>query len=1088
MSVPRFGVTKPVPVNLLMAALLLAGLYAAVSLRREFFPETTPDAANVRLVYPGATPEEIEESLAIKIEDRLADLEDVRRLTTTISEGGGGIIVEFREGIRDVYRSTDEVQREIDQLMDLPEEAERIQVSEFEPRLPVIMISLYGDADEEVMKRTIRGIRDDLISLRGMGEVIVSGVREYEVRIDVAFDEMLQHGISLPQISQAVRNWMREIPGGTVRTETGNISVRALGVEERADAIGNIVLRALPDGAALHVRDVAQVSEYFVDEQLIRRFNGQPAASLVVYASRAQDIVAMAETVRAYVQGRLSQPLETTLFERMRGATPGSRMAAHNQGMRSPVPLPPELTVETHSDLARFVEERLSLLTRNAGAGAILVFLTLLLFLNWRVAFWVGVGLTTAMAGALAFMMVLDITLNLLTMFGLIVVLGLLVDDAIVVAENIQARHDRGESSLIAAIRGAEQVAWPVLATVLTSIVAFLPLMFVRGRIGDLMGALPLVVAVALIMSLVESLLILPSHMGHSLVKRDKLRSGSGPRSGGNMIYRYELWRDHIIQDRIIPAYAWLLERSLRFRYVSVAAAVMILTISVGMVAGGRVVFEFLAASDSETIIVDIRMPIGTPAEVTNVFVQRFEEAAAAQPETKSISAVVGQMADMDTGATQPAAGHVGQMFIELHPIELRDRNSQQVIASIRRVVGRVDEAERVRYSEITGGPGGPDITVQIRGRDPELIAAAVADTKARLADFEGVVDIADDDAAGQREVQITTLPGAAALGFTAGNIAEQIRGALFGLDAHVFAAEREDIDVRVRLDEATRRDLYAVENLWLISPDGQPVPLTEVAHLTEGTGYSTIRRIDRMRAVSVTADTVPGVSPEEIMVTFDLRALQEAHPFVIIETAGRQEQLRDAFGTLPIGFAAALIMIYVILAWLFSSYIQPLAVMMAIPFGLIGVIWGHMLLGFELTFLSAIGFVALSGVIVNDSLILVQFYNAKREDGLPLREALIEAGRVRLRPIFLTTVTTVLGLTPLMLEQDFQARFLIPMAISIAFGLMFATIVILLVLPCIMVVVDDLRALGHFLWHGRPRETVVSPVSGELDAAPAHK
>lgn len=1070
MSLPRFGVTKPVPVNLLMAALLLAGLFSATTLRREFFPETTPDAANVRLIYPGATPEEIEQTLAIKVEDRLADLEDVQRLTTTLSEGGGGIVVEFREGIRDVYRSTDEVQRAIDQLTDLPEEAERIQVSEFEPRLPVIMVTLFGDADEEVMKRAARGIRDDLIGLRGMGQVVLSGVRNYEIRIDVELEAMLQHGLSLPQISDAVRQWMREVPGGTVRTETGNINVRGLGVEERAGAIGEIVLRALPDGSAVHVRDVAKISEYFVDEQLFRRFNGQPAASLIVYASRAQDIVAMAEMVRAYVAGRRGEPLETTLLERLMGNVPGSRVTAYQLGLRSPVPLPQELTVATHSDLARFVEGRLDLLVSNAGYGAILVFATLLLFLNWRVAFWVGVGLTTAMAGALAFMMVLDITLNLLTMFGLIVVLGLLVDDAIVVAENIQARHDRGESSLIAAIKGAEQVSWPVVATVLTSIVAFLPLMFVRGRIGDLMGALPLVVAVALIMSLVESLLILPSHMGHSLVKRDKLRSGSGPHSGGNMIYRYEIWRDHIIQDRVIPAYARLLELSLRFRYISVAAALMLLTISVGMVVGGRVVFEFLASSDSETIIVDVRLPIGTPAEQTNRLMQRFEDAAFAQPETKSASVIVGQVDDVDTGAAQATASHVAQMFIELHPIELRDRSSQQVIGSIREAVGRVDEAERVRFSEITGGPGGADITIQIRGNDPELIAAAVEDIRRRLAQFSGVVDIADDDAAGQREVQIVTLPGAAALGFTAADVSNQMRGALFGLDAHVFAADQEDIDVRVRLGEGTRRDLYEVENLWLINPEGRPVPLREVAMLQEGTGYSTIRRINRMRAVSVTADTVPGVSPEEIMREFDLRSLRADHPFVTIETAGRQEQMRDAFATLPIGFFAALIMIYVILAWLFSSYVQPLAVMMAIPFGTVGVIWGHMLLGYELTFLSTIGFVALSGVIVNDSLILVQFYNAKRMEGLALREALIEAGRARLRPIFLTTVTTVLGLTPLMLEQDFQARFLIPMAIAIAFGLMFATIVILLVLPCIMVVIDDIKAATHFLWHGRPR------------------
>jgi hydrophobic/amphiphilic exporter-1 (mainly G- bacteria), HAE1 family len=351
-------------------------------------------------------------------------------------------------------------------------------------------------------------------------------------------------------------------------------------------------------------------------------------------------------------------------------------------------------------------------------------------------------------------------------------------------------------------------------------------------------------------------------------------------------------------------------------------------------------------------------------------------------------------------------------------------------------------------------------------------IAAAVEDIKAALASYEGVVDISDDQSLGQREVQISLKPGAAALGFTPVDVDNQMRAALFGMDAHVFAAHREDIDVRVRLDEATRQDLHAIENLWIISPPpaGRPVPLIEVADLREGEGYSMIRRIDRRRAVTVTADTVPGLSPEAVVARLDVAGLRAAHPNVIIDLAGRQEQQRDAFASLPLGFLAALLMIYVILAWLFGSYVQPIAVMLAIPFGVIGVVWGHWLLGFELTFLSMIGFVALSGIVVNDSLILIKFYNGRREEGLSLRESLVEAGKARLRPIFLTTITTVLGLTPLMLEQSFQARFLIPMAISIAFGLMGTTMVILLVLPAIMVIVDDIKGALHYLWHGMPR------------------
>jgi hydrophobic/amphiphilic exporter-1 (mainly G- bacteria), HAE1 family len=523
-SLPRFGVTKPVPANLLMVAILLGGLYCAFTVQREFFPEMSPDSASVTLPYPGATPDEVEQSLAIKVEDRLIDLKEVKELRTTVAEGGGGIIVEFHDNIRDVYRATDEVQRAIDQIMDLPEDAERIRVTEFEPRLHAIMVTLYGEADEDVMKRAIRRVRDDLISLPAMGEISVVGTREYEIRVDVSTEAMIAHGISLPHVSNAIHEWMREVPGGTVRGDAGNINFRAMGVEERTDAIREIIIRSQPDGTALTVGDIASVNQFFVDQDLFRRHNGLPAVGLMVFRVGDQDIIRIAELVKAYVEGVNSKPFVARGLEHLFGS---DRLRAHELGASRAASggIPEGCSLEIHSDLARFVQDRLHLLLRNAFQGGVLVFITLLMFLNWRTALWVGVGLLTAFAGTLIFMNFMSVTLNLLTMFGLIVVIGLLVDDAIVVAENIQARHDRGEASLSAAIKGAEQVSWPVVATVLTSIVAFMPLMFVKGRIGDMLGALPLVVACALAMSLIEALLILPSHVGHSLAVRDRKRS-----------------------------------------------------------------------------------------------------------------------------------------------------------------------------------------------------------------------------------------------------------------------------------------------------------------------------------------------------------------------------------------------------------------------------------------------------------------------------------------------------------------------------------------------------------------------------------
>ena len=1083
MSLPRFGVSRPVPVNLLMSAIIVGGLYSGFTLKKEFFPDVTPEAANVSLPFPGATPEEVEESLAMKVEDKLANLKEVEKLTTTLVEGGGGILVEFVDGISDVNEAVDEVERAIDALTDLPQDAEEIQVSLVEPKMPVIMVTLFGQVDEEILKRGIRRIHDDLETLPGMGELLISGVREYEIRVDVSESKLVEYGISLPQISDAIRRWMVDVPGGSVRTNVGNISVRTIGVQERSDAIRDIVVRATTGGQALRVGDLATVQEYYVDQQLESRFSTQEksgtSATLTIFRVGDQDAVEIAEIVRAYVKGKRGEPLDRSVLNLL--LNPISKQA-YDLGFNSPEPIPANCELVTHSDLARFIEGRLDLLMRNAKWGALLVFATLLIFLNWRIAFWVGVGLFTAICGTLMLMSQLGITLNLLTMFGLIIVIGLLVDDAIVVAENVQARHDRAEPSLVAAIKGTEEVFWPVVTTVLTSIVAFLPLMFVKGAIGDIIGALPMVVTCALLMSLVESLLILPSHIGHSLVHRDKHK----PNRLEAWLHRLEARRDRIIFEKIVPGYARLLRVSLHYRYISVSVALAAVIVSVGLLVGGRLSFTFLPDSDAETVVADIRMPIGSALAETESVIRRIEEAARRQAEIKTVSTVIGQKINIDTGLSGISGSHIAQMFIELKPVEQRERESSQVVASLREEIAKIPGVDSIAFTEIGGGFNAADIAIVVSGDDQEEINEVVAEIEKELAEFAGVFNISNNNFEGQREVQISLKPGAASLGFTVADIAQQVRGAIFGLDPHVYSADREDIDVRVRLDEHSRRDLYAIENMRVISPSGERVPLSEIADLKEGTSYATIHRLDRRRAVTVEADTVPPANPEEIMPDMQpvLDRLLAAHPGIDIEMSGRQRQMSKAFESLPLGFGAALIMIYILLAWLFGSYSQPFAVMLAIPFSVIGVIGGHLLMGYDMTFLSLIGFVAVSGIVVNDSLILVQFFNSRKHEGLSLSEGLIQAGRHRLRPIFLTTITTVLGLTPLMLEQSFQAKFLIPMAISIAFGLMSATVLILMVLPCFLVIVDDIKAAAYFLWNGQSRNgaTMVDQDLIELD------
>lgn len=1066
MSLSSFGVHRPVVANLVMMVIVGAGLIFGVGLRREFFPEIRPNEVFVAAPYPGAAPDEVERSLAIKIEDRIADLRGVKEINTTVSEGVASIRVEFASGW-DIDVAVARVKREIDALQDLPERSERITIREFEPNIPVVMMTLVSDADERDAKRMIRQMREDLRMIRGMGDVIVSGVRTDEITVEVRESAMLEHGVGLPHVAQRIREGMAEVPGGAVRAPSGNVSVRTVGAQERADEVRRIVVRAEPGGRVVRVEDIADVRDGFVDADLRTRLNSRPAVSLTAYAVGDQDVIEMTALVRAYAAGRTRQALEPTFGERFataRGATP-PRIAAYELGLsREPIA---EGDLVLHSNIARFVSQRLELLSRNALWGGILVFMTLMLLLTPGVALWVTAGLIISILGTLAVMNFAGITLNLLTMFGLIIVIGLLVDDAIVIAENIVARRDAGEPPIKAAIAGAVQVEWPVIATVLTTICAFLPLRLLEGRIGDLMGAIPLVVICALGVSLVECLLILPSHMAHSLHVADRIDGRSRLR---RTLDRFDALRERLIQRWLIPLYLATLEWCLRRRYLALVLAFSTLIVSIGMVAGKRVPFVFLVSADAETVLAELRMPIGAPFEETDAVVRRIEAATLAMPEVDTAFALVGATADLE-GAGGVAQSHLAQLFIELKPVEQRDRRSDEVIVAIQRELGEIPGVRSLRFQEVQGGPGGAAITFTVVSEKPAQIGPVVAEIKRLLREYDGVYAIADDADGGQRELRFTLRDGASELGFTTESVATQVRAAVYGLEAYTFAGDREDVDVRVLRERPARRSLAAIESMWVFAPDGTPAPLAEIAVATEAETYATIRRLNRQRAVTVTADVDDARANTENVVRElqpALRAIEAANPGVRILQRGRQEDLADSFRSLPVGMLAAMGMIYVILAWLFGSFLQPFVVLCAVPFAVIGVVWGHLLMGFEMTVLSLIGFVALSGIVVNDSLVFMKFYNDQRARAVPVFESLMATGRARLRAILLTTMTTVLGLSPLMAEQSFQARFLIPMAITISFGLMGATVLILLALPCMLLIGDDIRAAARRAWPAR--------------------
>jgi len=1059
MNLPRFGVRNPVPINLLMAGLILAGIYSSFTLRRQFFPDMEFDKVVVSMSFPGASPEDVESAIAMRLENSIFEIDEVDEIRTTCVEGNASLFISFKEGTNNLDEVIDEVRRSVESLQDLPSDVERPIVTRLEAQMPVIMVQLWGDVDQHVMKKAIHDIRDDLRTFNEMGAINVGGDLTNELTVEVDQDSLIEHGISIAEVANRITLWMSQVPGGTLRSSGGDIVIRTDNPEESSLEVEEIVIRSTHEGETLRLGDIATVQTTLVDIPMAIRFNSNPAMNLFITKSGDQDIVQIAEIVRAYVAGRMREPFEQSWKETLLSGNT-TKQKAWQLGVDAD-PLPTNTSLSTFIDLARFVEGRMNLLTENALYGGALVFILLLLALNWRIALWVGIGLITALGGTLFIMTVMGITLNMLTMFALILVLGLLVDDAIVVAENIKAQHELGVPAMEAAVKGASQVLWPVIATVLTSIVAFLPLTFIKGNMGDLLGALPIVVACALAMSIFEALLILPAHLGHSLEKTER-----SPRTQfGKAVLAFELFRDRIIFKRIVPSYLWLLSLTIRYRYIGLSVAVSTLVISFGLVAGGRVGYEFMTIPDAETIAINVRMPEGTPYSQSLSMLEHIEDAARSQKQVRHISTTVGVQQGTES-SSGGLASNLGQLFIELTPAEDRILNASEVIDNIRETLGdKARVADSIGYEMMSGAPGGADITIKLHGEDERKLETAIEVIREDLRKYAAVQDIADSASSGQRELHLELRQGASATGITLAELAMQVRGAVYGIDAHVFANDGEEVDIRVKMGEDIRQNIGELEQLWVTTQSGVSVPLVEVAHISEKRGYLAINRLDRKRTVTVTAEVLDIESPESIAAQLPFEKWQKEYPSIQFSKGGRQEQQAEAFASLPLGFAAACLMIYVILAWLFGSYFQPLIIMLGIPFAMIGVIWGHYFAGVSISFLSMIGFVALSGVVVNDSLIFVEFYNTRRAGGDSMRAALIGAGAARLRPIFLTTITTVLGLTPLMLEQSMQAKFLIPMALSISFGLMSATVLILLLLPALLVIGEDFKSTAHYLW-----------------------
>jgi multidrug efflux pump subunit AcrB len=1078
-SIPRLSVENPVLVGVLMVAIIGGGLYASLTLVREMFPESRPNQVMITTPYPGASPEEVERGISERMEEAIKDIEHIDKIETDVAEGLSTIMVTMTSDAKDIDQVVNDFKAAVDAIPrdELPEEAEETRVTKFEPMLPVISVAVYGDADEARLKAVGRKLRDELLLLPGITDIQLDGTRKAELTVEVAPERLVEYGVSLSDVAGAIAQTNLDLPGGTVKTPEQNVALRTLGETDDAQTIADTVLRTTPTGEIVRIRDVGEVIDAFEDTDLEARFNGKPSVGLTVFKTSDQDAIDISSKVKAYVAGKRHEPLELTFFDRAQAALGGGGELEQVWRRSRADPLPAALSIETHSNLSRFIEDRLDLLRRNGLWGLLFVFLSLLIFLNWRVAFWVMMGLIVSICGAIMLMSVIGVTLNLITMFGLIVVLGLIVDDAIVVGENVYARIERGQEPRLAAIEGAEEVTWPVIIAVLTTVAAFMPLMFIEGVMGDFMGVLPVVVGCALAISLVESLSILPNHLAESLkaVQRDIVRHAPTHRLSRWMAPLREK-QQRLITHTLGGLYEKVLRLAVSYRYVTVAAVLALLIAVVGLVGGRHVPFVFAQKMDSEMLLADVEMPVGTPIERTGEVMAEVEQAILSLPEEElgNVWTQVGAKLGIgNEGASGVSRSHVAQAFIELSTLGTRQRTSEEIIASLRQETASISGVNSIKFSSMQGGPGGKEIQIQITGERLEDLVTIADDLKAELTKFEGVYDLDDSFESGRRELQIELLDSARPLGLTTRYLATEVRGAFYGLEARTLQRNREDVDIRVRFPQCRRTRIHELESMRIVTPAGVAVPFREVARIEDGRGFSAIHRVDQRRAVVVSADVDQSVQNSEQVIAALMPIvadIEEQYRGVRVEFTGNKRETSKSFSSLKRDGLIAVIIIYIMLAGLFKSYLQPLVVLTAIPFGVNGAIAGHFIMGYPLTILSMIGLVALTGIVVNDALILVDFINKEIAAGHSMMEGVIEGGKRRLRPILLTSLTTILGLAPLMTETSFQARFLIPMAISISFGLAFATVLTLIVVPAIYMILADARMVASWLRYGEAR------------------
>ena len=1030
-----------VAANLLMVVILASGLITIGGIELEIFPEFSADVVSVSVVYRGAAPEEVEEGVCVRIEEAVQSIEGIERIRSTASENRGSVNIELIPGA-DARRVLEDVKSAVDAIDTFPDETEQPLIQEVVLRRQVVNVAVSGDADEATLKYLGEQVRDEITAIPGITQAELSGARPYEVSIEVSEAALRRFNLTFDEVVRAVRRSSLDLPGGAIKTDGGEILLRTKGQAYRGTAFENIVLRTRPDGAALTVGDVATVVDGFADADISGRFDLEPGVMVQVFRVGEQDALEISRKVKEYIKSAESR-------------------------------MPEGISLTIYADFSRILEGRLNLMLKNGRGGFILVLVILALFLRLRLAFWIALGIPISFLGAIALMPTVGASINLISLFAFIVVLGIVVDDAIVVGENIYRRFQQGERGLRGAIAGAQEVAVPVTFAVLTSIAAFSPLLMVPGTSGKIMRLIPEIVILTLIFSLVESLFILPAHLAHARLRGRKKTTS---RIGG-LLRRFRDGFSSRLDWIIHQVYRPFLERCLEWRYLSASVGVAALTLTAGLILGGWIGFVFLPQVPADNVAAILTMPQGTPAEATARVVRRLEASAIrlqreleSETDEKIFTHMLALVGDQPLRAAQRdnrgrnasySGAHLGEVNIELTPAEERSISSIEIARRWRTLAGPIPDATELTFTSSLFSVGEP-INIQLTGPDYGELRAAAEKLKMRLAEYPGVLDIADSFRPGKKEVKLTLTEEARLLGLTMADLARQVRQAFYGEEAQRIQRGRDDVRVMVRYPESERRSMNNLESMRLRTPEGVEVPFSVAARTEPGRGYAAIRRTDRQRIVSVTADVDEGTTnANEVLADVTARVLPAIvadHPRVRFSLEGEQREQQESMAGLTRSFGMALFVIFGLLAIPFRSYLQPLIIMAVIPFGFVGAVMGHIIMGLDLTILSVFGLVALSGVVINDSLVMVDFINRRRKEGNDLQDAIRQSGMARFRPILLTSLTTFAGLTPLLFEKSLQAQLLIPMATSLGFGVIFGTAVILILVPVTYAILEDVR------------------------------